>query len=258
MAAMAQVQFSWRNAVVPALVAVAIVLRLKWSVSPWILALFLVPILLYLFYLPRWIEKRLKWLDREMMRLLAVGKGKEILPLCRARTFLNLMAPKSAMAARLAFAHATSGDFRRAAAFYEEAIDDPELAPDQRAVLELGLGRAYYQLGEDRKAEEVYKRFLKQDTMVPEAALNLASIMIRNNRAGKEAERLLNEAEQGATTPVMRQRIRLARAEHAMERRQWSSARTILEGMGKGDLDPQVASRLEALTERLATAHDPS
>ncbi len=250
---MARVRLSFRNGFIPVLIVAAVIIRLKSRAPIWIFGIFIALILLYFYAMPRVIERRLKKLDREIRMRMARGKAKELLPYVRRRIVLRLLAPGPAIASRLGLACASAGEWKPAARYYREALEDGKLTDAQRLPLELGLANACYELGEDKEAEELYRHLAKYGTVLPEASHNLAHVLVRNNRAGKEAERLLDEAEAAATTPGLARRVVLTRAEHALARRRWDSVRELLDGLDPEGLDPELRKRLESLRKRLAS-----
>jgi len=249
---MARVRISWRNGFMPALIIIALVMRFYYRVEGWWwYALLLVPLAFYIFVIPALIQKKLFSLDRQIQRMLAQGREKDILPLCRRQFLLYFTAPGPAFNARLGLAHAAVGEHQKAARCYRNALEDGSLTRLEKMPLELGLANALYHLSDDAGAEKIYMHYYAEGTLLPEGAHNLAHIMMRNGKSMEKSLALLDRAAAGPLTPFLERQIGLTRMEAAIVSDNAAGAEEIRKTINVPDLDPESAARFDKLSKKL-------
>lgn len=223
-------QLQPRHVFLPMTLALVFVLRWKFALPWWGLALILSALPVYYFVLPKIAERKMRAFEREVLRLLQQGRRQELLRAYRRERLLRLLAPAGQLQKQLGFIYTEIGDFERARACYSRAA--LQARAGERLAILLGLGNARYRSGDYEGAEAVYRDLLRRGQQMPEVFLGLAHSLVLQGRdlgeALKLAKRAVSLALEGPVAAAARltlAEVLLARGKPGKARRQLDEVR---------------------------------
>ena len=210
-------------------------LKWKFDLQWWGLALILSALPIYYFALPRVVARKQREFEREVLRLLQQGRKSELLEAYRRQRLLRLLASGGQVQKQLGFIYAEIGDFDRARACYARAARQAS-AGDRLGILS-GLAQARYRSGEYEGAEAVYRELLRRGQQLPEVMAGLAHCLVLLERDLGEAFRHAKSAVSSASGGPLEAVTHMTLAEVLLARGKPGKARRELEAVEvpKGD-----------------------
>ncbi len=241
-----------RNLFLPATLVLVFLLKWKFDLQWWGLALILSALPIYYFVLPKIVAKKQRDFEREVLRLLQQGRKSELLAAYRRQHLLRLLAPGGQVQKQLGFIYSEIGDFDRARACYARAARQAS-AGDRLGILS-GLAHSRYRSGDYEGAEAVYRELLRRGQQLPEVMGGLAHCLVLQERDLGEALRHAKGAAGAASGGPLEVAARMTLAEVLMARGKPGKARRELESVELPDGDRWLDARHSWVSALLAVS----
>lgn len=242
-----------RNLFLPITLLAVFLLKWKLDMPWWGLAMILSILPIYYFALPRIIKAKERSFERDVLRLLQLGKKEELLQLYRRQTLLRLLAPGDKLQKRLGFIYSEVGDFERARACYARAAQSA--AQGDRLAILLGLANTRYRSGDYEGAEVVYRELLRRGQHMPEVFGGLAHSLLLQEKDRGEAMKLVKRALGGSPEGNLAVSLHLTLAEAYLLQNKSGKAQKELDTIEVPEDDRWLEAR-EAWVLALLAIHD--